>query len=279
MRGGSMLLLLTLAVYGSASGSESRAALPRADSVDVPRFMGDWYVIAHIPTRPERNAYDAVESYALRPDGRIQTTFTYRKGSFQAPLKSMHPIGQVAKQGNGALWRMQFFWPFKAEYVIAWRDAEYARTIVARSKRDYVWYMARTPQVSDADYQQAVNALPQWATTSHSYDVCRSRRADAKAPMGNLHAVQSSSRPSASGVVRVHRKFPSIVQAAQGLGLGCQVVLECRNRLVRRRHGRIDRHIHGKRRIFRVMTAANFLLEAKHLHRELKRRFLAGEDD
>lgn len=83
MRGGSMLLLLTLAVYGSASGSESRAALPRADSVDVPRFMGDWYVIAHIPTRPERKAYDAVESYALRPDGRIQTTFTFRKGSFQ----------------------------------------------------------------------------------------------------------------------------------------------------------------------------------------------------
>ncbi|SOO28817.1 hypothetical protein XAP6164_2770018 [Xanthomonas phaseoli pv. phaseoli] len=57
MRGGAMLLLLTLAVYGSASGSEARAALPRADSVDVPRFMGDWYVIAHIPTRPERKAY------------------------------------------------------------------------------------------------------------------------------------------------------------------------------------------------------------------------------
>lgn len=111
MRRSSMLLLLTLAVHGSAGASDSRAALPRADTVDVPRFMGDWYVIAHIPTRPERSAYDAVESYALRPDGRIQTTFTFRKGSFQAPLKSMHPIGQVAKEGNGALWRMQFFWP------------------------------------------------------------------------------------------------------------------------------------------------------------------------
>ncbi|MBV6850992.1 lipocalin family protein [Xanthomonas euvesicatoria] len=171
MRGGSMLLLLTLAVYGSASGSEARAALPRADSVDVPRFMGDWYVIAHIPTRPERKAYDAVESYALRPDGRIQTTFTYRKGSFQTPLKSMHPIGQVAKEGNGALWRMQFFWQFKAEYVIAWRDAGYTQTIVARSKRDYVWYMARTPQVSDADYQQAVERI-----AAMGYDVTQLRR-------------------------------------------------------------------------------------------------------
>ncbi|MEA9828152.1 lipocalin family protein [Xanthomonas campestris pv. raphani] len=171
MRQGSTLFLLTLAVCGSASGSEPRPALPRADSVDVPRFMGDWYVIAHIPTRPERKAFDAVERYALRPDGRIQTTFTFRKGSFQAPLKSMHPVGQVAKEGNGALWSMQFFWPFKAEYVIAWRDATYTQTIVARSKRDYVWYMARTPQVSDADYQQAVGRI-----AAMGYDVTQLRR-------------------------------------------------------------------------------------------------------
>ncbi|MEQ7417992.1 lipocalin family protein [Xanthomonas campestris pv. campestris] len=171
MRQGSTLFLLTLAVCGSASGSEPRPALPRADSVDVPRFMGDWYVIAHIPTRPERKAFDAVERYALRPDGRIQTTFTFRKGSFQAPLKSMHPVGQVAPDGNGALWSMQFFWPFKAEYVIAWRDATYTQTIVARSKRDYVWYMARTPQVSDADYQQAVGRI-----AAMGYDVTQLRR-------------------------------------------------------------------------------------------------------
>ncbi|MFO3705795.1 lipocalin family protein [Xanthomonas codiaei] len=171
MRQTSMLLLLTLAVYGSASGSESHSALPRADSVDVPRFMGDWYVIAHIPTRPERTAYDAVENYALRSDGRIQTTFTFRKGSFQAPLKSMHPVGQVAEEGNGALWSMRFIWPFKAEYVIAWLDPGYTQTIVARSKRDYVWYMARTPQVSDADYQQAVQRI-----AAMGYDVSQLRR-------------------------------------------------------------------------------------------------------
>jgi len=167
----SILLLLTLAVYGSASASDARATLPRADTIDVPRFMGKWYVIAHIPTLPEREAYDAVESYALRPDGRIQTTFTFRKGSFQAPLKSLHPIGQVAKDGNGALWSMQFLWPFKAEYVIAWRDASYTQTIVARSKRDYVWYMARTPEVSDGEYRQAVQRI-----AAMGYDISQLRR-------------------------------------------------------------------------------------------------------
>ncbi|MBO2905204.1 lipocalin family protein, partial [Stenotrophomonas maltophilia] len=109
--------------------------------------------------------------YALRPDGRIQTTFTYRKGSFDAPQKSMHPVGRVEKNGNGAIWGMQFVWPIQAEYVIAWLDDDYGQTIVARSKRDYVWYMARTPHVSDSDYQHAVERI-----AAMGYDTGRLRR-------------------------------------------------------------------------------------------------------
>ncbi|KAF1016999.1 MAG: Outer membrane lipoprotein Blc [Stenotrophomonas maltophilia] len=163
--------LLAVALFGSACSSPDHSPLPRPASVDVPRFMGDWYVIAHIPSRPEREAFDALESYVLRPDGRIQTTFTYRKGSFQAPRKTMHPIGRVEKQGNGAVWGMQFIWPIQAEYIIAWLDEGYTQTIVARSKRDYVWYMARTPQVSEADYQQAVQRI-----AAMGYDTAKLRR-------------------------------------------------------------------------------------------------------
>ncbi|ALA86599.1 lipocalin family protein [Stenotrophomonas maltophilia] len=159
MRKFPLLPLIAIGLFGSGCSSSDTRPLPRPSAVDVPRFMGDWYVIAHIPSRPEREAFDAVESYALRSDGRIQTTFTYRKGSFDAPQKSMHPIGRVEKEGNGAIWGMQFIWPIQAEYVIAWLDEGYRQTIVARSKRDYVWYMARTPQVSDRDYQQAVERI------------------------------------------------------------------------------------------------------------------------
>lgn len=154
-----LLSFLAIALFGTGCSSSDLRPLPRPQAVDVPRFMGDWYVIAHIPSWPEREAFDAIESYAPRPDGRIQTTFTYRKGSFDAPQRSMHPIGRVEKQGNGAIWGMQFVWPIQAEYVIAWIDSDYQQTIVARSKRDYVWYMARTPQVSAEDYAQAVKRI------------------------------------------------------------------------------------------------------------------------
>jgi len=161
------LLLASLMI---GCGGNARPIPPVAE-VHVPRFMGDWYVIAHIPSRPERNAFDAVESYALRPDGRIQTTFRYRKGSFDAPVKTMHPVGTVKPGTNGAEWGMQFIWPIKAEYVIVYLDADYQQTIVGRSKRDYVWLMSRTPTMSDADYNKATARI-----AALGYDLSKLRR-------------------------------------------------------------------------------------------------------
>ena len=103
--------------------------VPVVAGVDLPRFMGDWYVIASIPSYPERQAYDAMESYELRPDGRIQTTFRYRDGSFEAPLKTMRPVGTVVQGTGNAVWGMQFIWPIKAEYVISYLDADYSETL------------------------------------------------------------------------------------------------------------------------------------------------------
>ena len=145
--------LLTAIVAGCAS---TQPAITPVASVDLPRFMGDWYVIAHIPSRPERDAYDAVESYRLDADGRIRTTYTQRKGSFTAPVETMEPVGTVVKGTNNAVWGMQFVWPIKAEYVIVDLAADYSHTIIGRSKRDYVWLMARTPQLPEPELQAAI---------------------------------------------------------------------------------------------------------------------------
>jgi apolipoprotein D and lipocalin family protein len=139
--------------------------------VVLPRFMGDWYVIAHIPSFVERNAYDAVESYELRPDGRIQTTFRYRNKSFDAPLKTMRPVGTVTPGTGNAVWGMQFIWPIKAEYIVAYLDADYTETIIARNARDYAWIMARTPVISDDAFAAAVARLEQMG-----YDTSKLRR-------------------------------------------------------------------------------------------------------
>jgi apolipoprotein D and lipocalin family protein len=131
-------------------------ALNTVPHVELPRFMGPWYVIASIPTFFEKDAYGAVESYSLASDGTIATTFTYRKGGFDGEEKRMTPRGFVRDRTSNARWGMQFVWPIKADYRIVWLAEDYSQTIVGRQKRDHVWIMARTPQIPEADFEKRI---------------------------------------------------------------------------------------------------------------------------
>jgi steroid 5-alpha reductase family enzyme/lipocalin len=139
--------------------------------VELPRFMGDWYVIANIPTWIERDAYNAVESYALRPDGTIATTFTFRAGGFDGPRRVYHPRGFVLDHDSNAVWGMRFVWPFKADYRIVYLAPDYSITVVGREARDYVWIMARGPSISAEDYARLEELI-----RSAGYDISKLRR-------------------------------------------------------------------------------------------------------
>ena len=162
------------AVVTSVLLSACRASLPplqTVDHVDLDRFMGDWYVIANIPTFLEKDAYNAVESYRLADDGTIETTFRFRKGSFDGPLRSFHPSGYVRDEDSNAVWGMQFVWPIRADYRIIWLDAGYTMTVIGRNRRDYVWIMARTPSLPAADYERIVEHIE-----ASGYDVSELRK-------------------------------------------------------------------------------------------------------
>jgi apolipoprotein D and lipocalin family protein len=141
------------------------------DRVDLPRFMGDWYVIAHIPAFIERAAYNAIESYALAEDGTIRTRYRFRKGGFDGPLREYRPRGFVRDRSSNAVWGMQFLWPIKAEYRIIYLTEDYGQTVIGRSKRDHVWVMARRPEMGAGDYARIRAFL-----VGQGYDVSRLRR-------------------------------------------------------------------------------------------------------
>lgn len=139
-----------------------REPLPTVPHVDLARFAGDWYVIGVIPTFVEKDAHNAVETYTLEPDGTIATTFTFRKGRFDGPLKQYHPTGFVRSDPSNAVWGMQFVWPIKAEYLIVHLDDAYTTTVVARNKRDHAWIMSRTPTMPEREYERLVGQLVSW---------------------------------------------------------------------------------------------------------------------
>ncbi len=160
------LALLTL--LGGCAVNPKSVTIPVAPQVDLQKFMGPWYVIANIPTFIEKDAHNAIESYALDADGTIDTTFTFNKGAFDGPAKKYNPRGFVVEGTNNAIWGMRFVWPIKAEYVISYVDPAYTETIIGRSSRDYVWIMARTPTISAERYDAMLGKVREYG-----YDVTK----------------------------------------------------------------------------------------------------------
>ena len=128
----------------------------QAEQVDLDSFMGDWYVIANIPTFIEKGAHNAVESYAKAEEDVIDTTFSFNKNSFDGKKKVYNPTGFVKDDPSNAVWGMQFLWPFKSEYIIVYVDPGYEYTIIGRTKRDYLWIMAREPQIPEAALEKLI---------------------------------------------------------------------------------------------------------------------------
>jgi len=151
-----ILIPLTLIVI---SGCQTMKPIHTVENVDLNRFMGDWYVIANIPTFIEKDAYNAIETYRLEDDGTVATTFRFNKGSLDGPLKEYHPRGFIRDNESNAVWGMQFIWPFKSEYRVIFLSEDYSKTVIGRSKRDYVWIMARNPRISDEEYAAILDFL------------------------------------------------------------------------------------------------------------------------
>ena len=163
--------LLLMASVFPLYACTNHAPMPTVDYVDIERFMGDWYVVANIPTFLEEGAHNAVESYRMNADGTIATTFTFRAGGFDGEFKTYNPKGFIKDTSTNALWGMQFIWPIKADYRIVYLDESYSKTVIGREARDYVWVMARKPELTSEEYDEIVRFV-----AGIGYDVSKMKR-------------------------------------------------------------------------------------------------------
>ena len=127
--------------------------------VDLKKFMGDWYVIANIPTFIEKQATNATESYRLNENGIIETTFTFFKNSPDGEKKVYYPKGFIHNKKTNAEWRMQFLWPFKLPFLIIELDEDYTYTVIGHPSKKYVWIMARDPRIEEERYNLILDNL------------------------------------------------------------------------------------------------------------------------
>ncbi len=167
------LALIALLAGGCATTrpqpmEKPKTALRTVQHVDLPRFMGDWRVIANIPYFAEKGCVDSIESYALRPDGVIENWFTFRKGSFDAPQKTFRARAKVVNKQTNAEWRVTFFGLITVPYLVIDMDPAYRWTVIGHPSRNYGWIMARDRTLPAATYEAILDRL-----AAQGYDPAR----------------------------------------------------------------------------------------------------------
>jgi len=146
----------------------AKPPLRTVSHVDLPRFMGDWYVIGMIPWIVEKDNVGTMDVYTPRPDGRIDVRYVFHKKSLDAPRQEMRAVATVIDKKTNAEWAVQFLWPFKAPYLVIDLSPDYRHTVIGHPSRNLVWIMSRQRSMSEVDYNAILQRL-----SEQGYDISR----------------------------------------------------------------------------------------------------------
>ena len=154
------IVLAAALLLVACAGKEPRpmAPLSPAPFVDLPRFMGTWYVIAHVPYFFEEGKVATRDEYRLRVDGRIDNDFVY-KDRFGEDDKRWRGISTVIPGSGGARWKVQFVWPFSTELVVVHVDDDYRGAALVTPNRKLAWVFGREPTMEPSRYEALLDRL------------------------------------------------------------------------------------------------------------------------
>jgi apolipoprotein D and lipocalin family protein len=156
------LLAGLLSVFAVGCASAPKNAVRPAPYVDLARFMGDWFVIANIPYFAEKDCYNSLESYRLTPEGKVDTVFTARRGSFDGPLVKAGNVATIDDPGTNARWTANFLGGLvRVRLVVLHVAPDYRYAVLATPDGNLAWIFACTSTLSENDYRSAVVVLQQ----------------------------------------------------------------------------------------------------------------------
>jgi lipocalin len=134
---------------GCATGQFSGEPLQTVRELDLQRYLGRWYEIARYQKGFEKNIYGTTAEYSLRDDGRIQVVNSGFKNSLDGTYTSVKAVAwRPDDQIPGAL-KVKFFGLFTSDYLVFGLDDEYQWALVGNNQRDSLWFLSRTPDVSE----------------------------------------------------------------------------------------------------------------------------------
>jgi apolipoprotein D and lipocalin family protein len=139
--------------------AEKDKPLETVPSVDLQKYMGQWYEIAAFPQRFEKGCHCTTAEYEMTDKGYVRVINTCRKDSPDGKVSQAKGKAFVVKGSNNAKLRVQFFWPFRGDYWIIDLAEDYGYAVVGAPDRKYLWILSRTPQLDPVLYQNIVDRV------------------------------------------------------------------------------------------------------------------------
>ena len=158
-----------LMVAGCGTPNSSAPALDQADqapplevvpSLELERYLGDWYEIASFPQFFQRGCVATQASYSLREDGRIRVLNRCRDGALDADWREAEGVAWVVDpDDSSARLVVSFFWPFKGDYWVIDLGEDYEFAVVGHPERTYLWILSRTPTLPADVYDEILERI------------------------------------------------------------------------------------------------------------------------
>ena len=145
----SAVLGLSFAAYSIASAG-NKTPLTSQATIDLPKYMGRWWVIANIPYFAENGKVATADVYQLKADGKIDNVFAYRKAFGQAE-QQMSAEARVYPNTRNTHWQVRFWGGLvRAQLVILEVSPDYQWAILGNPDRSLAWIFSRNPIMDDA---------------------------------------------------------------------------------------------------------------------------------
>lgn len=152
-----LLALIVLSWLSSA------VAMQTAENVDLNKYLGKWYEIARFDAWFEKDCVNATAEYSLNSNG-IDVLNSCRLKSPEGRLKKAYGRAVVVPDSGNAKLKVSFLpkflsvfdSTFSGDYWILKLDPKYQVVLVGEPSKEYLWILARTPELDPKTYAEYV---------------------------------------------------------------------------------------------------------------------------
>ncbi len=154
--------LLSLALFGlCATAMAQKIDKSTITSLDLDRYLGQWYEIARYDHSFERDLVGCKANYSMRDDGKIKVVNSGHLKTLDGPYKESTGKARAKKNGTPGQLQVSFFGPFYGDYNIMELAPDYSYSVVGSSSPKYLWILSRTPQLTTATKDKILRNLRQ----------------------------------------------------------------------------------------------------------------------